>query len=428
MFLMVIIVTSITLVSTVKHKDNLSFMQYKFYIMKEDFQEDIAPKGSLVVAKQFNRGEVNAGDNIIYYAGKDYFASKVLRTEQKNTMHNTVIIQDGNLKYGMEESEIEGKIVKVIPSIGNIVYFLRTTQGKILFWLIFMCLACAIFVIPASKKSVGKTIFVVVLSTIVLALIINTCSFANYTTVNKGTATADIAKWDVKFSNDGYSFSKNYTYVEQNNMAPGTSGTINMSINSVDTEVAYNYDIYIKQIKNKPSNLRFYISNAYEPENEIKFSNKDGESEAHAFSGTVELNSNKATRTLNPVIYWNWEYQTTSVSTEVMNMLKDSNVTAGSIESKKQERVLSDLRKFAKDVGVEYTSATTIADFETLLVGKSYTENASNVGEGEVAKTITFASVVNDAVDTVDGIELGNKKMQIDVEFIATQVIPEINN
>ncbi len=161
LFLFIVGVSLVTLASTIMHKENLSFGNYKFYIMRPDTQKEIAEQGDLVIVKQYKTNEAKAGDSVVYYSGENYYANKIQSIETKNEILHMATLEGNGVKYQIEESQLEGKVIKIIHNLGSFIKFLRTALGTILFILITICLFIllrAIFIRKKQEKSQEENI------------------------------------------------------------------------------------------------------------------------------------------------------------------------------------------------------------------------------------------------------------------------------
>jgi hypothetical protein len=96
------------------------------------------------------------------------------------------------------------------------------------------------------KKSVGTIALVVLLLIVTIAsLVLATYAWAKYTSKTSGTAQAEVAKWDVTFSNVDSDFTGTYTHIAAGNIAPGASGTFDITVNPGATETCFDYVIKI---------------------------------------------------------------------------------------------------------------------------------------------------------------------------------------
>ncbi len=171
------------------------------------------------------------------------------------------------------------------------------------------------------NKSVGKTILIVALLLVTIAaLVLATYAWAKYTSSEQGTATATVAKWDVSFDKGTSVFSKTFTNVKTERLAPGTDGKFDLTITSNDTEVAYTYTIEMANITNKPTNLKFYSDAECTTEIELEETTTGSgiyKTKTSAFTGTVNLNEEgKAITSQTPAIYWKWPFETGTTEEE----------------------------------------------------------------------------------------------------------------
>lgn len=137
--LTILILSLITLASTVKASDNLAFGRYRFYIMRDQSQPEIAETGDLVIAHKMDPGEIKAGDKIVYKGNEFYYCSKVIETKKSNIVNKIIIAEKNGISYQFDETEISGKVVKDIHNLGNIISFLRTPLGIVFFTLFTAC-------------------------------------------------------------------------------------------------------------------------------------------------------------------------------------------------------------------------------------------------------------------------------------------------
>ena len=140
LFLVILILSLITLASTVKSKDNLAFLKYRYYIMDTNSHPSIAQRGDFVIAKKLKYGEVKVGDSIVYGGKKVYYCDEVIETKKNNTVTKMIIAESDGVKYQFSESDISGKVVKVIPKLGYIITFLRTPLGFVFFIIFTICI------------------------------------------------------------------------------------------------------------------------------------------------------------------------------------------------------------------------------------------------------------------------------------------------
>lgn len=100
------------------------------------------------------------------------------------------------------------------------------------------------------NNSIGKTVLIVLLLIVTIAsLVLATYAWAKYTSTTNGTATANVAKWNVSFDENMSTFTGSYTHVTDGTIAPGTNGTFVVEVIPGNTEVCFDYTIKIDSIK-----------------------------------------------------------------------------------------------------------------------------------------------------------------------------------
>lgn len=173
------------------------------------------------------------------------------------------------------------------------------------------------------NKSIGKTVLVVLLLIVtIVSLILATYAWAKYTSSFNGTATADVAKWNVTATVNGTAqYTKEFTHVVKTKMAPGTSGIIPVNVKLNDTEVCVKYDIYMESLTGKPTNVKFYEATksgdaepyTYTKGTEITAKVSDAAtSTTPVISGYLELTNDNTVVDAqgNRYIMWDWPYET----------------------------------------------------------------------------------------------------------------------
>lgn len=170
-----------------------------------------------------------------------------------------------------------------------------------------------------NKKSTGKTALIVLLLIVTIAsLVLATYAWAKYTTTENGTATAQVAKWNVTANTAALTFEKEFTHVVKDQMAPGTNGSFSASLDVTGTEVDVDYTITITEITNKPTNLIL----------------KDSDGNELAVNSTITgtITTADTTKTAQEVITWEWPYETAgNVTVNGVEMTGDEADTADGI-------------------------------------------------------------------------------------------------
>ena len=159
LFLLTLILFLITMASTIISKDNLAFIDYKFYIMKASSEPEIAHVGDLVIVEKYKPNTVQAGDKIVYSGNNDnkfYYCNSVNSTKKQNIIMKMITVESNGVQYQFEESEVEGKVIATVPLLGRITTFLRTILGKIVFILYIICLFILLRVIFTRRKMKDK--------------------------------------------------------------------------------------------------------------------------------------------------------------------------------------------------------------------------------------------------------------------------------
>lgn len=148
----ILIIMLVTIISTINSSNNLAFGNYKFYIMKADSLSNVASKGDLVVVKKHKPDEIQVRDNIVYKSSNNYYAETVIETKKADIVNKIIILEDNGIKYQFDETEIEGKVLLNIPKIGNLIIFLKSPIGIIVFLLFITCLTIILRTIFIGRK------------------------------------------------------------------------------------------------------------------------------------------------------------------------------------------------------------------------------------------------------------------------------------
>lgn len=138
--LCLVTITVITITSTIKSSGNLAFGKYEFFVTREDNKTNATEKGDLIIVNKDATNEIKVGDSIVYEDNKIYYCDDVIQTRNVNNELKVIIKENDIIKYQFDEREIEGKVTFKVHRIGNIIIFLRTPIGIILFILFIICL------------------------------------------------------------------------------------------------------------------------------------------------------------------------------------------------------------------------------------------------------------------------------------------------
>ena len=101
-----------------------------------------------------------------------------------------------------------------------------------------------------NKKSAGTIALVVLLLIVTIAsLVLATYAWAKYTTTESGNATANVAKWNVNFTENNTTFTGSYNHVADTKIAPGTDGSFEIQVNANSTETCFNYVLTVTDVQ-----------------------------------------------------------------------------------------------------------------------------------------------------------------------------------
>ena len=261
------------------------------------------------------------------------------------------------------------------------------------------------------KKSVGGAVLVILLLIVTVAsLVLATYAWARYTTVETEGATAQVAKWDVTFTeNSNGIFRGTYNHVVDQRLAPGMTGSFDLSVQSVNTETDYDYRMALTHVTNKPTNLHFYSDSGYAHEITTDVGSFIY---GHVDIDTAEgENQNKAHASVTKTIYWKWDYQTADITA------LPADVSTTYEGTTKQARIVHDLNVLLVQKGLiaSETDANALPANATL-------EQMLAKASGETLTTAEIKKAINDAIDTVDGMRAAT--MSLDVELTAIQCDP----
>lgn len=135
-------------------------------------------------------------------------------------------------------------------------------------------------------------------------------TYAKYTSkIEDNNGTATVAKWAFTTDNAQQSLTINLaetydpTTLVANKIAPGTAGSFNVAVKNGTSEVGVNWTITLKDVANKPDNLKFYKDSSYTTELVPGTDTITGQLTAGDSTG------------LSVPIYWKWAYETDAIAT-----------------------------------------------------------------------------------------------------------------
>ena len=135
-------------------------------------------------------------------------------------------------------------------------------------------------------------------------------TYAKYTSkIENNNGTATVAKWAFTTDNSAQTLAVNLdntpdpSTLVAGKIAPGTSGSFNIALSNATTETGVDWTISLKNVTNKPTNLKFY---------------KDSSHTTEITPGTGTITGQLAAQDstgLSVPIYWAWAYETTAIAT-----------------------------------------------------------------------------------------------------------------
>lgn len=162
-------------------------------------------------------------------------------------------------------------------------------------------------------KTKKKILFLLLLiSTIVLVLMGK--SYSKYISQVNGKGIIDVAKWVFTVNGQTSSITnlellKTYdsSTLKNNQIAPGTSGSFDIVIDTTGSEVGIDYKVEFLNEINKPSNLEFkYQENTVNSIKELE----------EFLKGNIPFDSEEKIKTMK--IEWEWKYETGKNKEEIM--------------------------------------------------------------------------------------------------------------
>lgn len=161
-------------------------------------------------------------------------------------------------------------------------------------------------------KTKKKILFLLLLiSTIVLVLMGK--SYSKYISQVNGKGIIDVAKWVFTVNGQTSSITNlqllktyNPSTLKNNQIAPGTSGSFDIVIDTTGSEVGIDYAVEFLNETNKPSNLEFkYQENKVNSIKELE----------QFLKGSIPLESEEKVKTMK--IEWEWKYETGETKEEI---------------------------------------------------------------------------------------------------------------
>lgn len=168
------------------------------------------------------------------------------------------------------------------------------------------------------NKSKGTIVLIIILVIVTIAAIVTaTLAYAQYTSSFSGNATATVAKWNVTLNTSANKneIQANYEHVYEGKIAPGTSGSFEIAINTNDTEVDVKYAVILNGMVTNPEgnsikHLKFFSDEEHTDEVVL------GE-ENHNLVGIIKSpKTNTENKDATVRIYWYWPFDYAEASSE----------------------------------------------------------------------------------------------------------------
>lgn len=220
-----------------------------------------------------------------------------------------------------------------------------------------------------NKKVTIKLSIILIIITLI-AIITAGWAYAKYTNTFGGSANANVAKWNVTLNTtpENRQIQAHYQHVYNGKIAPGTSGSFEILINTNDTEVDVKYSVILDEMKCNPSggtikHLKFFSDEAHT--NEIIF----GE-ENESLIGTIKSEkTNSETRNNTVTIYWYWPFDYSEANSEA--------------NKKAYRDIINEYNTQAKEAGVEEDKISNYAK-------ELYDEEDTKVSDGIETFTVDY--------------------------------------
>lgn len=160
------------------------------------------------------------------------------------------------------------------------------------------------------KKKRSAVLLLVLLLLVAISASYIASTYAKYTSeIKDNNGTATVAKWAFDTDNAVQSLTINLagtydpTTLVANKIAPGTQGSFDIAVKNGTSEVGVDWTITLKDVTDKPKNLKFYKDSGFTTELTPGTSTITGQLIAGDSTG------------LTVPIYWKWAYETTEIAT-----------------------------------------------------------------------------------------------------------------
>lgn len=163
------------------------------------------------------------------------------------------------------------------------------------------------------KKSKKKIIlFILLIVLIIFMFLLAGGSYSKYLTQIEGKGVIEVAKWAFLVNGETASITninlaKTYMpeTLAENTIAPGTSGSFDIKIDTTGSNVGINYDVKFENENNKPQNLKYnYNGHTVSTIKELE----------PFLTGIIDANSSEKIKIMT--IEWIWPYETGVIQEE----------------------------------------------------------------------------------------------------------------
>ena len=162
------------------------------------------------------------------------------------------------------------------------------------------------------KNKTRKIIGIICAIMLIIAIQVIGITYAKYLIEEKGTGSAEVAKWSFQIEKSGTQtktvklMDPEYKdFLTKGKIAPGTDGTIVITLDGTGTEVDIEYSLKFANEQNKPTNLKFTY-------NGVKYNSL---SEIKNLKGIIKYNEQTLKKDI--IITWRWEYETGNTAEEI---------------------------------------------------------------------------------------------------------------
>ena len=178
---------------------------------------------------------------------------------------------------------------------------------------------------PLNKR---RVLGIVLAVSIVLLVFIAGYTYAKYAVQVNGAGSVGVAKWsfNANAGEDEITDIKLRDTLKQASLvdgkiAPGTGGSFDIVLDGTGSEVDIEYDVFVVNEKNIPTNLKFAIDGG-----EFKYNSLSELAQAELQNGRIEYSGNQVVKHR---IDWNWPYESNNDEADTMDGIAALDYTFG---------------------------------------------------------------------------------------------------